>query len=303
MREATNDGQSIRLVHFSGTGGTRRVAERLAQALEARGRAVESIALRAGATPGQGVPALLVLVWPVYAFNAPAPLRRWVAALPPGEGCAAAVLSVSGGGEASPNTACRQETVALLTARGYRVFYERMVVMPSNAIEGVPEPVALALLRALPGTAEAIADDLIAGRERHDRPLLWDQAISRMARLERCATPLFGRHIRVGAGCVGCGWCVAGCPTGNIGMEGGRPVFGSRCVACLRCLYGCPAAALSPGLGRFLVLREGYDLDALERRLPDAPVADAATLAALLPGVSMAGVRRYLQEAEGCPRF
>ncbi len=301
--EATSDRQLIRLVHFSGTGGTRRVAGELAQALGARGQTVESVAICAGASPGKDVPALLVLLWPVYAFNAPAPVRGWVAALPAGERCATALLSVSGGGEASPNTACRQETVALLTARGYRVFYERMVVMPSNAIEGVPEPVALALLRALPGTAEAIADDLIAGRERHDKPLLLDRAISCLARLERCVTPFFGRHIRVGPGCVGCGWCAAGCPTGNIGMEGDRPAFGSRCVACLRCIYGYPAAALSPGVGRFLVLREGYDLDALERRLPNAPVEDAVTLRMLTAGPAMAGVRRYLLGAGGRPRF
>lgn len=56
--------------------------------------------------------------------------------------------------------------------------------------------------------------------------------------------------------CVGCGHCADVCPTKNITMQGGRPVWGNDCVQCVACIHRCPHGAIeygtvSVGQGRY----------------------------------------------------
>jgi hypothetical protein len=45
---------------------------------------------------------LLIILYPVYAFNAPRPVYDFISSLPMSNKAQAAVISVSGGGEVSP---------------------------------------------------------------------------------------------------------------------------------------------------------------------------------------------------------
>lgn len=44
--------------------------------------------------------------------------------------------------------------------------------------------------------------------------------------------------------CTSCGTCANVCPSGNIRMEDGRPVWLHRCELCCACLHFCPAEAI-----------------------------------------------------------
>lgn len=45
--------------------------------------------------------------------------------------------------------------------------------------------------------------------------------------------------------CQKCGACQKICPRGNIGADGGKPVFRHNCELCLACLHICPAQAIN----------------------------------------------------------
>ncbi len=47
---------------------------------------------------------------------------------------------------------------------------------------------------------------------------------------------------------------------GNISMSDKKPIFHDKCVLCMRCIYGCPHNSVTPGIGKFLVLKNGYNL-------------------------------------------
>jgi formate hydrogenlyase subunit 6/NADH:ubiquinone oxidoreductase subunit I len=61
---------------------------------------------------------------------------------------------------------------------------------------------------------------------------------------------------------------------------------------CLRCIYSCPQKAIVSGI-KFIVIKDGYDLKALESRInqqtKSAPVSEIAK------GSLYAGVRKYLE--------
>jgi len=53
------------------------------------------------------------------------------------------------------------------------------------------------------------------------------------------------RHFNVTNDCNGCGKCAKLCPTGNIRMETGKPVFGADCEQCMACIQWCPVQAVN----------------------------------------------------------
>ena len=44
--------------------------------------------------------------------------------------------------------------------------------------------------------------------------------------------------------CTSCGLCVKICPTLNVTLNEGRPVWGGNCEQCMACLQWCPATAI-----------------------------------------------------------
>ena len=279
------------LVWFSGTGGTERVGCSLADQIVMRGYDRQIIRLRAGEPSACEPHDRLVVLFSVHAMNAPEPVYAWLDALPFVQGTKAAVLSVSGGGEVSPNTACRLGCIRRLRKKGYDVDYDDMLVMPSNWIVATCEPLARMLLATMPDRVSRIADDFSAGRVKRGRPLAFDRILSGAGKLEQVMAPWFGRHIRVSDGCTGCGRCTALCPRGNIRLDKGKPVFADQCVLCLGCIYGCPQGALQPRSMKWIVVPGGYDLAALERM---GPLSEPVDVRKLTHGYLWSGVRKYL---------
>lgn len=287
------DIQSANIVYFTGTGSCKRVSESLQAAFE-KGRVNVKLHVL-NTTPFTLEPSdLLLLVFPVYACNAPLPMLEWIKAAPLQKGQRVAVISVSGGGEVTPNTACRVSSVKLLLRKGCEVIYERMLVMPSNWIVAAKPGLVVRLLRALPVRAGRISADILNGIENKPHIALLDRFFSKVAVLEHIAGKTFGRRLIAHDGCTGCSLCAKNCPQGNIRMENGKPVFDSKCVICLRCVYGCPAKALRPGMLKFVAIEEGYDYNAMEKSLTTLPNPEPVEV--LAKGALWGGVKKYLLE-------
>lgn len=272
-------GKKILVVYFSGTGGTRKAAETVAGSISAHGCAVHLFSLDdlANSEKFNAMTAFLasadalVLLYAVHAFDAPEPVYSWIARLPDGLGretglqIPAMVLSVSGGGEGWPNTTCRQECIASLEKRGFRVDYEDMLIMPCNWVFTLDERLSLHLIRVLPGFADSLARKFLSG-ERHRLPTRKPDLLQKfIPPMEKKGVHKFPQSITVSSACTACAWCAAHCPTGNITMHADRPRFGDSCIACFRCIYGCPAHAMKSG--NFMVLKKGFSFEKLEERL------------------------------------
>lgn len=277
--------KSVTIAYFSGTGGTKMAADCFQDQLENRGVAVNKIRISTASRREVPQTDLLLLLSPVYAFRLAETTEKWVAGLPRAH-TRTAVVSVSGGGEASPNSACRVWCKRTLEKKGYSVVYESMLVMPSNFAEPTPASLAAQLLAILPQKTERIVEDLLAEKKRlADRPILKDRVIAAVGRMEHLGARCFGVSLHASDRCTRCGKCVKDCPSENIRMENGQLKFGFRCVWCLHCIYTCPQGAISPRILKSVVLKDGFDLRSMGEQKTTPP-----------PDSSWGGVVEYLKD-------
>jgi ferredoxin/flavodoxin len=283
----------VRIVYYSGTGSTAKVAETMKELLEKNGNRVTITSLRENDRPYSPVDEdLLIVIFAVYAFGSPFIVRDWIHSLPPVNGLPTVVLSVSGGGEVFPNSACRLVAIKALEKKGFSVFYERMLVMPSNWIINVPDKISVRLLTVLPDRLAAIIDDLLHGTVLRKRTGLFKRFASGINKYESSAGKSFASKFILSDKCNGCGLCEKGCPNANIHMQNGLPVFGKNCLLCLNCIYSCPQKAISPKSMKFVVIKEGYSFQRIASNLDNIP---PATDEELPRNYLWIGVTKYLE--------
>lgn len=234
---------------------------------------------------------LNILIYPVYAFDAPKPVYDWIGSVTGQEtGSKIAVLSVSGGGEMWPNKGCRNDCCKALEDRGFEVVYDRMLVMPANVFLEYSDHVVMRLLKAVPEKTSRIVDDLMTGKTCRTRfrkgPVLrW------ISKTERQNAGKFAQGFEITNDCTSCGWCVRNCPTQNIEIPetAGKPRFSDRCIICTRCIYGCPGKAIRSKSA--VALKSGFNLEAVEQRMRGVELQPVEQCG---KGWLLKGVRDYL---------
>jgi len=294
--------QKVSVVYFSGTGGTKRVADAFVAALKQRLLEVMALPIDCSSQCHHEddeqarfeASDAMILVYAVHAFDAPQPVYRWIEGVS-GNGRHTAVISVSGGGDVWPNTGCRQRLIASLTEKGFVVDYEKMMVMPCNWVVPVNDDMAMHLIQALPGKVDKIVGKFLAGEKRHClQQLSWLRR--KISEQEKIGARSFAQKMTIDEKCSGCGWCADYCPVNNIRLDEERqiPLFSDDCVMCFRCIYGCPRKAIHSE--DFQVLKVGFNLKGVETRMAGKelkPVTECCK------GIAWSGVRRYLDDSDG----
>jgi ferredoxin len=260
--------KNIRIDYYTGTGGSKLIADLLADKLKSENLNVEVIRIyRDNIVDVKRLEIdYYILIFPVHSFSAPQPICEWVEHLS-GNHCKTAVISVSGGGNIITNSACRHKTVKLLKKSNFNVVYEEMVRMPNNWMKAPGKKKYMRLLSKIPNKIDTIAQNIIS-EKRSKKVVYWiDYLVSALGKAAMKGTHKFGSGIKVLDTCNGCKLCVKNCCSSNIQLESEpstnvsvKPKFGNRCDMCLACVYNGPQKALQPTYGAFQVDKKGYDL-------------------------------------------
>ncbi len=295
--ENLNKLNTVQLVFFSGTGGTKRIADSFEQEMIKRNFEVEVKNLgnprrndMFSESDSQKID-FYILIFPVYAFDVPKPVYNWIRSINnQGKGKKIAVISVSGGGEVWPNTGCRNDCCRELEDKGFCVVYDRMMCMPANMAVKVNDHLAMWLINVIPEKVNDILDDLLSNQIRRTnyRKSLMGKYLTN---LENKNAKKFAQELIITDDCKNCGWCIKNCPMENIvkTAQASKPQFLDRCIICLRCVYGCPFRAIQSK--RSVIFKSGFDLDAVEKRMEGVELMPVEKCC---KGLMLIGVKKYL---------
>lgn len=254
---------------FSGTGNTLRVCTRLANELKKFGHETQLTSIKKDRkTPVSTNYDCLIIGYPVHAFNAPAPVLKFLKSLPQATREISVYLVRTSGEPLKLNDAAGITPKNILIKRGYQVLGEFSYVMPYNIIfrhsDGMAARMWKVALLQIPQDAFVISK----AKKHLKKVSVFSRLTSFALRIEHPAMPIVGRRFKATEDCVGCGICANQCPQNNITITNGKPVFGNDCVACMGCAFHCPKNAVKTSILNGWRVNGAYQFD-------DKPASDA----------------------------
>ena len=248
---------------FSGTGNSRYIAQRIAEALQD-----QVIDLNAKIKVGDHIPIRtgrdVIVVTPTYAWRIPRIVADWLGKTELTG--AERIWFVMDCGSEIGNAAKYNRQLA--GQKKLRCMGTAQIVMPENyiAMFGVPqaEEARKIVEKAEPDIADVIARLKQGQSFSAPRNRFYDRLMSGPV------NPVFYRFIvkasafRAGDSCTGCGQCARKCPMNNIRLENGKPIWGEKCTHCMACICYCPVEAIE--YGKKSVGKPRYQFEKLQIR-------------------------------------
>ena len=248
------------ILYFSGTGNSKYVAKRIADAL---GDALVNLndRIKASDTSSVETGERVIIVTPTYAWRIPRVVRDWLRKTEL-RGAKQVWFVMTCGSEIGDADRYNRR---LCQEKGLVCMGTAQIVMPENYIAMFNAP-QVEEARQIVARAEPDIDNVIAAvRENRafppSRRRLYDRFMSGPV------NPIFygcfvkARAFTVSDACTGCGQCARLCPTNNITLQEGKPVWGGDCTHCMACICRCPTEAIE--YGRKSIGKPRYHFEAL----------------------------------------
>ena len=260
----------ILLIYYTGTYNTRYLTDRLEGRLLSHGHTVDRVEVNCDTEPvSLSGYDLLGIGYPIYGFNAPAPLERYLGKLSYPDGLRFFIYKNSGE-TFGMNNASSRIILRRLRRAGAHLHGEYHFVMPYNIHFRFEDD----FVRELLDKDEKLMAVMVRNLERgkvvtiRSRPL-YNLGAAFVA-IQKVGGNVNSFLYRVDRElCTSCGLCVRECPEHNIKRtEDGKIVFGHRCDMCMRCSFFCPKDAIRIGFLEGWRVNGAYPLERLREAGP-----------------------------------
>ena len=234
------------ILYFSGTGNSKYVAKRIADAL---GDALVNLndRIKASDTSPVETGERLIIVTPTYAWRIPRVVRDWLLKTEL-RGAKQAWFVMTCGSEIGNADKYNRE---LCAEKAISCMGTAQIVMPENYIAMFFAPQA-DKARQIVAKAEPDIDRAIAAIQAGEcfaptRNNLYDRLMSGPV------NPIFYKFFvkanafTASSACIGCEQCAKRCPMNNVTLKDGTPVWGRNCTHCMACICYCPVSAIEYG--------------------------------------------------------
>ncbi len=230
---------------FTGTGNTLRVCKTISSELTANG--VESdIHLIQNVADINLVSDYdrIVIAHPVHGFNTPMPMLDFINSMPNTTAKTSVYIIRVSGEPLKLNDAAGIVPKRILNKKGYNVKGEFRYIMPYNIIFKHSDNMATRMENASKIKAKNDSLTIINDKVQLTNTNAFSRFVSFICKIEHSAMPVFGKHYKVTEACICCGLCEKLCPSNNINIKDGKPIFGKECVGCMACSFSCPHDAI-----------------------------------------------------------
>ena len=231
---------------FSGTGNSKYVAQRIADAL---GDEIVNLndCIKASDTSSIETGERVIIVTPTYAWRIPRVVRDWLLKTEL-HGAKNVWFVMTCGSEIGNAGKYNRD---LCAEKAISCMGTAQIVMPENYIAMFSAPQADEA-RQIVAQAEPSIDRAIAAIQANQpfaptRNNLYDRFMSGPV------NPIFYKFFvkanafTVSSACIGCGQCAKRCPMNNVTLKDGKPLWGKNCTHCMACIGYCPVSAIEYG--------------------------------------------------------
>ena len=234
------------ILYFSGTGNSKYVAQRIADAM---GDEIVNLSdrIKTGDTSPIETGERLIVVTPTYAWRIPRVVRDWLLKTEL-RGAKQVWFVMTCGGEIGNADKYNR---GLCAEKAISCMGTAQIVMPENYIAMFSAPQADAarqiVAKSEPDIERAIAAIRAGECFAPTRNNLYDRFMSGPV------NPIFYKFFVkanafiVSDACIGCGQCAKRCPMNNVTLKDGKPVWGKDCTHCMACICYCPVSAIEYG--------------------------------------------------------
>ena len=234
------------ILYFSGTGNSKYVAKRIADAL---GDEIVNLndRIKSSDTSPVETGERLIIVTPTYAWRIPRIVRDWLLKTEL-RGARLAWFVMTCGSEIGNADRYNRE---LCAEKAISCMGTAQIVMPENYIAMFSAPQADEA-RQIVAKAEPSIDRAIAAIQRNQpfaptRNNLYDRFMSGPVNLIFYKFFVNADAFTVSDACISCGQCAKRCPMNNVTLKDGKPVWGKACTHCMACICYCPVSAIEYG--------------------------------------------------------
>ena len=234
------------IIYFTGTGNSRFVAKRIAEATG--DRTVDAAQwIREGKSAVFTEPCTYVFVSPIYVASPPRAFLDFLSRSEfPARSQAYFVLTCAGGMGAAP-VYCRK----LAEEKGLSYLGAAQVRMPQNYLvffKTYPAEENRKKIQAALPEIDALAERIGRGAAFAEPDIkFYDYPSTQMILAPYYRWFIGAEKFYATDACIGCGKCAAVCPLGNIELKDGHPVWGNACTHCMGCISLCPREAIEYG--------------------------------------------------------
>ena len=234
------------ILYFSGTGNSKYVAKRIADAL---GDEILNLndRIKASDTSLVETGERVIIVTPTYAWRIPRVVRDWLRKTEL-RGAKQVWFVMTCGSEIGNADKYNRE---LCTEKRLSCMGTAQIVMPENYIAMFSAPQADEA-REIVAKTEPNIDCVIASIQSNQpfaptRNNLYDRFMSGPVNLIFYKFCVKADAFTVSDTCIGCGQCAKRCPMNNVTLKDGKPVWGKNCTHCMACICYCPVSAIEYG--------------------------------------------------------
>ena len=236
-------------IYFTGTGNTKRVAEKAQSELSLRGHSLDLVDTIDGEIKDLNNYDGLFVFYPIYGFNAPKPIIAYVKKIKKLEKPIPCCIMKQSGEHLFWNNASSLYLTSLLKRRNIIVHNEYHYLMPYSFIFRHSDYMAYHMYKTMEGLLPLDLDLFLNNQDVRLKRFFFDRPFAFILRIQWWGGRFNGRFYKVEKDkCVKCEKCIKDCPAKNISIKDGKIVFGGKCLMCQRCVMYCPKQAIKAGM-------------------------------------------------------
>ena len=225
------------MIYFSGTYNTKILVDLTSTIFNNKGYVVKVVDVTQGKVEDLSDFDILVIAYPIYAFNAPSPIIDYVKKLNKVSRDIKCLILKDSGEYLSLNNASSLQLASILNKKNIKVFSEYHYLMPYSFVFRHTDYMAHKMLSIIKERLPLDIDDFLKGNHNYLKRFIFDRPFSFIFRIQRLGGKLNGKHYKIDYNkCIKC----------------------NKCLMCQRCSVNCPKQAISVGFFKKWAIGSSY---------------------------------------------